>query len=229
VRTAGKHSKFGVPAFEADELAELARRAGASVVGLHAHTGSGILNAANWTETCRSLIELAQKFPATRYIDLGGGLGVPEHAGQAEVDLSALDAGISALKREFPRFEIWMEPGRYLVARAGVLVARVTQLKGKGDVQYVGIETGMNALIRPALYGSHHDMWNLTRLADDASHMVNVVGPICESADVLGTERSLPRCREGDVILIANTGAYGRAMSSSYNLRPPPAEFIVDS
>ncbi len=119
-------------------------------------------------------------------VDLGGGIGVPEQLGHGEIDLGTLDRGVAELAKNFPRIEFWMEPGRFLVAKAGVLVAVVTQLKGKGDVQYVGIATGMNSLIRPALYGAHHDIRNLTRLDEPMSHRVNVVGPICESADQLG-------------------------------------------
>jgi diaminopimelate decarboxylase/aspartate kinase len=122
-----------------------------------------------------------------------------------------------------------MEPGRFLVAKAGVLVAVVTQLKGKGDVRYVGIATGMNSLIRPALYGAHHDIRNLTRLEQPLSERVNVVGPICESADILGADRWLPPTVEGDVILIGTCGAYGYAMASNYNLRPPAAEFVIET
>jgi len=108
-----------------------------------------------------------------------------------------------------------------------VLVAVVTQLKAKGDTQYVGIATGMNSLIRPALYGAHHDIRNLTRLGEPMSHRVNVVGPICESADVLGADRWLPQTAEGDVLLIANCGAYGYAMASNYNRRAPAREFVI--
>jgi diaminopimelate decarboxylase/aspartate kinase len=103
----------------------------------------------------------------------------------------------------------------------------VTQLKGKGAVQYVGIATGMNSLIRPALYGSHHEIVNLTRFGEPGTDVYNIVGPICESADYLGHERLLPRTHEGDVLLIANAGAYGHAMSSNYNLREPAPEVIV--
>jgi diaminopimelate decarboxylase/aspartate kinase len=227
VRTAGVHSKFGVPIAEADELAALVRDAGARVVGLHAHTGSGIFDVSNWTETGALLAELAERFPSVSVIDLGGGIGVPEQLGQAEIDLAALGAGVAELKRQFPKIQFWMEPGRFLVAKAGVLVAVVTQLKGKGDVQYVGIATGMNSLIRPALYGAHHDIRNLTRLDEPSSHRVNVVGPICETADQLGADRWLPPTFEGDVLLIDTCGAYGYAMASNYNLRPPAQEFMI--
>ena len=99
--------------------------------------------------------------------------------------------------------------------------------QGKGEVRYVGVTTGMNSLIRPALYGAHHEILNLTRLDDLATEVVNVVGPICESGDTLGTDRLLPPTQEGDVLLIATAGAYGRAMSSTYNLREPAKEFLI--
>ena len=228
VRTGGVHSKFGVPLGEADELVALTQSAAVRVTGLHAHTGSGVFNVDNWTETGALLGELAARFPHVTVVDLGGGIGVPEQLGHGEIDLSALDRGVAALAARFPHIEFWMEPGRFLVAKAGVLVAVVTQLKGKGDVQYVGVATGMNSLIRPALYGAHHDIRNLTRLEEPMSHRVNVVGPICESADQLGSDRWLPQTREGDVLLIANCGAYGRVMGSNYNLRPPAAEFMIE-
>ena len=227
VRTAGVHTKFGVPISEADELVALTHAAGARVTGLHAHTGSGIFDVANWTETGVQLAELAKRFSDVAVVDLGGGLGVPDQLGHSEIDLAVLDRGIADLARKYPHLEFWMEPGRFLVSKAGVLVALVTQLKGKGDVHYVGIATGMNSLIRPALYGAHHDIRNLTRLDDPMSHRVNVVGPICESADQLGADRWLPDTREGDVILLANCGAYGYVMSSNYNRRSPAREFMI--
>jgi bifunctional diaminopimelate decarboxylase / aspartate kinase len=227
VRTAGAHSKFGVPAAEADELAALTRACDARVVGLHAHTGSGILEVANWVETGALLARLAQQFPDVAIIDLGGGIGVPEQVGHSGIDLAALDAGVARLKQQFRGIEFWMEPGRFLVAKAGVLVAVVTQLKGKGEMRYVGIATGMNSLIRPALYGAHHDIRNLTRLEEALTDKVTIVGPICETADQLGSDRWLPPTAEGDVLLLANCGAYGYAMGSNYNRRPPAAEFVL--
>jgi bifunctional diaminopimelate decarboxylase / aspartate kinase len=227
VRTAGVHTKFGVPIRDADELVQMTHDAGVRVTGLHAHTGSGIFDVANWTETGALLGELARRFPQVTVIDLGGGIGVPEQAGHSEIDLGRLDRAVAELARDFPHIEFWMEPGRFLVAKAGVLVAVVTQLKGKGDVQYVGIATGMNSLIRPALYGAHHDIRNLSRLGEPMSHRVNVVGPICESADQLGADRWLPATAEGDVLLIATCGAYGYAMSSYYNRRAAAREFMI--
>jgi bifunctional diaminopimelate decarboxylase / aspartate kinase len=158
---------------------------------------------------------------------VGGGLGVPERLGQQGLILPQFADVLAKLKAAHPSITFWIEPGRYLVAEAGVLVAQVTQLKGKGEVRYVGVATGMNSLIRPALYGAHHEILNLTRIAELATEVVNVVGPICESGDQLGMDRLLPPTQEGDVLLIATAGAYGRAMSSTYNLREPAPEFMI--
>jgi len=229
VRTGGAHAKFGVPLSDLDELARLAQAGGVRIVGLHAHTGSGVFNVANWTETGELLGGLAQRFPDVRVVDLGGGIGVPDHAGDPGLDFKALDDGIAALKAKFPHIEFWMEPGRFLVARAGVLVAQVTQLKGKGRVGYVGVATGMNSLIRPALYGAYHEVVNLTRLEEPACNRVTVVGPICETADELALDRLLPPCQAGDVLLFDVCGAYGYAMASNYNLRAPAREVSLES
>jgi diaminopimelate decarboxylase/aspartate kinase len=228
VRTAGTRSKFGVPIAELPALAHEARAAGARITGLQAHVGSGIFDVTSWEHTGRLLAAAARGLEDVRVIDVGGGLGVPERADQPGVDLARLDTLLAAVRAGHPHLEVWLEPGRYLVAAAGVLLARVTQLKQKaGGVRFVGVATGMNSLIRPALYGSYHEIANLTRLDEPATELVNVVGPICESADVLGHDRLLPVTQPGDVLLIANTGAYGHAMSSHYNLRDPAEELIL--
>jgi bifunctional diaminopimelate decarboxylase / aspartate kinase len=227
VRTAGAHAKFGVPVGDLERLAQEARKAGAKVVGLQAHVGSGIFDVTTWQRTARQLAGVAPKFDAVRAIDIGGGLAVPERSDQPGLDLTKLQALLAAVSAEHPQLQLWLEPGRYLVAPAGVLLARVTQLKSKGEVRYIGIATGMNSLIRPALYGAYHEIANLTRSTEPATELVNIVGPICESADVLGHDRLLPPTREGDVILIANAGAYGHCMSSHYNLREPAEELVL--
>jgi diaminopimelate decarboxylase/aspartate kinase len=196
-------------------------------VGLQAHVGSGVFDVSSWQNTARLLAQGAQDFPDVAVLDIGGGLGVPEHRDQAGLDLAKLDALLLAVRAEYPQFELWLEPGRYLVAEAGVLLTRVTQLKTKGGMRFVGVTTGMNSLIRPALYGSYHEIANLTREDEPATEVVSVVGPICESADVLGHDRLLPMTSEGEVLVIANTGAYGHAMSSHYNLRSPADELFI--
>ncbi len=227
VKTAGVHSKFGVPRFEVDELVRLIDAAGAEVVGIHAHSGSGILDPDNWRAVASELVQIAERFPSVKTIDLGGGLGVPEKPGDKSFDLERLDETLGEIRNAYPQYKLWLEPGRYLVARAGVLLTRVTQTKGKGDMQYVGVGTGMNSLIRPALYGSYHEIVNLSRADEAPSETVTVVGPICETGDRLGSDRLLPPTAEGDVILIANAGAYGYVMSSRYNRRDVATEIVL--
>jgi diaminopimelate decarboxylase/aspartate kinase len=227
VRTAGAHSKFGVPLFEMADLRAAADAAGARIVGLHAHTGSGNFDVPMWIETAAVLAGAAAELPDVETLDLGGGLGVPDRAGRPPIELAALDAALQGFREAHPRYELWLEPGRYMVADAGALLARVTQLKGKGAVRYLGVATGMNSLIRPALYGAHHEIHNLSRLDQADEHMFTIVGPICETGDVLGRDRLLPPSREGDVLLVANAGAYGRVMSSHYNLREPATELVL--
>jgi len=227
VRTAGSQSKFGVTPDELERLGMLAREVGTRIIGFHAHVGSGILTPETWSETAFFLASLADSFPDLRILNLGGGLGVPERPGALPLDVADVAEALSLFKKAHPRFALWMEPGRYLVAEAGVLLARVTQVKRKGALHYVGVETGMNSLIRPALYGSYHDIVNLTRLDAPMTITADVVGPICETGDVLGRSRRLPETYEGDVLLIATAGAYGHVMSSRYNLREPAAETML--
>lgn len=227
VKTAGVHSKFGVPRFEVDELVGLVSAAGAEVIGIHAHSGSGVLDPDNWREVAAELIKVAQRFPGVETLDLGGGLGIPEKPGDKPLNLDRLSQALAEIKTAYPNYRLWLEPGRFLVAQAGVLLTHVTQVKGKGDMRYVGVGTGMNSLIRPALYGAYHEIVNLTRMEEPAAESVTIVGPICETGDRLGSDRLLPRCREDDVILIANTGAYGSVMSSNYNRRKVDTELVI--
>ena len=228
VRTGGERSKFGIAVAEAAEVASRAAAVGARIVGLHAHAGSGVLDVANWTHVGEVLIGLRGVFPDAKVFDLGGGLGVPDRLGGDTLDLHNLDAALAALRAKLGEVELWLEPGRFVIAEAGVLLARVTQLKSKGASAYVGVATGMNSLIRPALYGAHHEIVNLSRLGEEPLAVYDVVGPICETGDVLGHDRVLPAAtREGDVLLIATAGAYGASMASNYNLRPPAEEFLL--
>ncbi len=228
VRTGGSGSKFGLPVDQLDAFLRLADAHGVIVRGLHAHLGSGILDGAHWGEVYAQLASLAERIGSVSFIDIGGGLGVPSHPGEAALDVAELDRVLREVKAAYPHYQLWMEPGRYLVADAGVLLARVTQQKGKGALRYLGIDTGMNSLIRPALYDAWHEIVNLTRLDEPASGLFQIVGPICESGDVLGTDRRLPEALEGDVMLVAQAGAYGKVMSSPYNLRDEAEEIVLD-
>lgn len=228
VRTGGSSSKFGLPTADIEAFLALARKAGASVTCLHAHLGSGVLDAGHWPEVYAQLAALAQGIDGVEAINIGGGLGVPVHPGEIPLDLAELDAALAEVKRAYPQFALWMEPGRYPVADAGVLLATVTQSKHKGSRNYLGVDAGMHNLLRPALYDAWHEIVNLDRLDEVADTLYQVVGPICETGDVLGADRRLPESREGDVMLIAQTGAYGAVMASNYNLRAAADEVVIE-
>lgn len=228
VRTGGTGSKFGLPVEQLDAFLRLADLHGVTVRGLHAHLGSGILDAGHWAEVYAQLASLAERIGSVAFLDIGGGLGVPSHPGEARLDMVALDKVLREVKAAYPHYQLWMEPGRYLVADAGVLLTRVTQQKGKGALRYLGVDTGMNSLIRPALYEAWHEIVNLSRLDEQATALYQVVGPICESGDVLGEDRRMPEASEGDVVLVAQAGAYGKVMSSPYNMRDEAEEVILE-
>jgi diaminopimelate decarboxylase/aspartate kinase len=226
VITSGADSKFGISLDQLQRVRDTLAARNCRVVGLHAHTGSGVTYADVWREQLDRFLAVLPQFPDVRIIDLGGGLGVPDRRGKPGFDLARLDELLADTAAKHG-VEIWLEPGRYLASECGVLLARVTQLKTKSQYHYLGLSTGMNSLIRPALYGAYHDIVNLSRLGQKANRHYRVVGPICESGDVLGESRFLPVTREGDIILIANAGAYGRVMSSHYNRRPPAEEVTL--
>jgi len=193
---------------------------------MHAHIGSGILDPRAWTDAGHRLASLLPSFPEVRWLDLGGGLGVPDRPGQPALSLEAMEPLLAGL-REASGMRLRMEPGRFLVSSAGVLVAPVTQVRSKGGVHFAGLATGMNSLLRPALYGAWHTIHNLSREGEAARQYWQIVGPICETADVLGRDRWIPDPRPGDVLLIENAGAYGAVMGSRYNLREPAAEHVL--
>jgi diaminopimelate decarboxylase/aspartate kinase len=227
VCTGGNESKFGITLDNLEKAIALTTAHHISVIGLHAHSGSGILSPDLWQQTALMLAAEMSRFPEVKIINLGGGLGIVDKPGQQALDMAALNDSLMGVKSRYPQLAIWLEPGRFFVAESGVILAKVTQQKSKGKVNFVGIETGMNSLIRPALYGAYHDIVNLSRLNEEKTGFAHVVGPICESSDTLGYDRLLPKTEENDIILIANTGAYGHCMASSYNLRPPAEEIVI--
>jgi len=236
VRTGGARSKFGVSVDQLVSNLPLIRALSIKVVGLHIHAGSGVFDVDNWRKNAEMLTSLLPHFPEVRYLNLGGGLGVPYRPGEAPLDLHALSRTLREWREDHAAalrgIEVWMEPGRFIVADAGVLLARVTQLKEKSQKRFVGVSTGMNSLIRPALYDAYHHIINLSRLdicSTELLQLCDVVGHIYESSDVLGRDRWLPSStEEGDTILIATAGAYGYCMSSQYNLRTPAREVVFE-
>lgn len=229
VRTGGKDSKFGLPAARVDEFVRLATELGSRVVGLHAHLGSGVETSQHWRLMCDELAGFARRIGSVQVIDIGGGLPIPYSADDEPFDLDAWAAGLAEVKAVHPAFRLAIEPGRYLVAESGVLLAHATQVIEKDGIRRVGLDSGMNVLMRPALYDAWHDIENLSRLDAPADAVFDVVGPICESSDVFGRRRRLPGdTAPGDVMLVADAGAYGYVMSNTYNQRELPREDAIE-
>ncbi|WP_448122666.1 bifunctional aspartate kinase/diaminopimelate decarboxylase [Stenotrophomonas riyadhensis] len=229
VRTGGKDSKFGLPIARVDEFVRAATELGTRVVGLHAHLGSGVETAQHWRLMCDELAGFARRIGSVQTIDIGGGLPIPYSDEDEPFDLDAWAEGLAEVKALHPAFRLAIEPGRFLVAESGVLLTHATQVVEKDGVRRVGLDAGMNTLMRPALYDAWHDIENLSRQGGYAEAAFDVVGPICESSDVFGKRRKLPvSTAPDDVMLIADAGAYGYVMSNTYNQRAMPREDVIE-
>lgn len=225
VTLAGEESKFGMFLNDAIKAYRLAKSNGVKEFGIHAMMGSNVLNPDYFLKIAELLKEQAKVIEGEvgikiSYFDMGGGFGIPYKPGEKPLDLNRL----SALRGFFPG-ELWVEPGRFIVGNAGYLLTRVTEVKKKGNRTYIGVDVGMNVLIRPMLYNAYHHI--ITCNEGEGSEIVDVVGPICENTDKLAINRELPRVKEGDLLVILNAGAYVYSMSSNYNGRLRPAEVVV--
>ena len=229
VNTGGLEAKFGLPAQRVEEFVHAARQLDVRITGLHAHLGSGIETVDHWRRVVDELGGFARRIGSVEVIDIGGGLPIPYSDDDEPFDLAAWAQGLASIKAVHPMFELAIEPGRFLVGEAGVLLAHATQVVDKDGIRRVGLDAGMNALIRPALYDAWHDILNLSRLDAPTDGEFDVVGPICESSDVFGRRVKLPAATApGDAMLVADAGAYGYSMASEYNLRALPAEDVLE-
>ena len=215
----------------------MAQRAGVSGYGIQMHIGSGIMDVSNYVKAVNRLLEIAHHVTEStgisfEFIDVGGGIGVPYHPEEEEIELDAFIGTLfSFIKQKLDEYklgkpEIWLEPGRYIVAESGILVTRVTTLKQSPGREFVGVDAGFNTLVRPAMYGSYHHILNASGI-DRPEKPYDVYGPLCESGDIFTRNRQISEVKEGDVLAIMNAGAYGYSMSSNYNSRPRPAEVMV--
>ncbi|HEX9863086.1 MAG TPA: diaminopimelate decarboxylase [Candidatus Bathyarchaeia archaeon] len=238
VITAGKQSKFGVWEEDALEAYSTAKNAGVERFGIHMHVGSGILDVEPYVLALENLLSIAklvheQVGVGFEFINMGGGLGVPYKPEDKELNLELFsDILLALFKRRiaeygFGRPIFCVEPGRYLVCDASVLLTAVNTVKTTPFKKFVGVDAGFNTLVRPAMYGSYHPVVVANKLNSPEEETVDVVGPICESGDVLARDRLLPKIAEGDLLAVLNAGAYGFAMSSQYNARPRAAEVLV--
>ncbi|MDE0027343.1 MAG: diaminopimelate decarboxylase [Spirochaetaceae bacterium] len=238
VITGGPESKFGIDWEMADEARSLAAAGRLRIAGVHCHIGSGVLQAERFVEAVTNLLTVARRFPDLETVNFGGGIGIPYRRGDRELAVDRLGALLTA---EYDRFcaaygarpALCLEPGRFLVARSGTLLCRVTAVNQARKYLFAGTDSGFNHLVRPAMYGSYHHIEPVEPRAGEPRETV-LTGNICESGDVFTRDeegivpRALPPLEEGDLVAIRDAGAYGFAMASRYNSFPLPAEVLVE-
>ncbi len=236
--TAGPESKFGLWEEEVIQAYAIAQRARVGRFGIHMHIGSGILDLEPYVAAVEKLLSIAKRVHQEvgidfEFIDIGGGLGVPYKPEDKELDLSEFSSKVVSLfKNKVKEYGLgkpflFVEPGRYLVCDASILLTTVNTVKVTPAHKYVGVDAGFNTLIRPTMYGSYHPILVANKLDKADKETYDVAGPICESGDLLAKDRQLPEIAEGDLLAVLNAGAYGFSMSSQYNSRPRAAEVMI--
>ncbi|MDA0379096.1 MAG: diaminopimelate decarboxylase [Bacteroidetes bacterium] len=232
VITAGEKSKFGIPVEQIETIHALARQHDLRIAGLHQHIGSGIMSTETLWKAISVILDASRSFDQLRFINVGGGLGIPYRPGEQPLDMTSFDRLIVAPLKAFiashpsSNLQIWFEPGRFFTAESGVLLARVNTVKEGTHRTFAGTDSGMNHLVRPAMYGAYHHVVNLTR-PDGPERVYDVVGNICESSDFFAKDRAVAELREGDIIGVLDAGAYGMSMTTRYNMRSEPAEIWI--
>lgn len=225
-----EYSKFGIPLAQLGTARAIADTYQLNVNGLHIHTGSDIVDVDVFMQGAERLFAAAQHFDQLQFIDFGSGFKVKYREDDKSTDLPELgrrlSAAFTAFCREYGRpLAMWFEPGKFIVSASGQLLARVNVVKENPNVTFVGIDTGLNHLIRPMMYDAYHEIKNLSNPEGEPKHYT-VVGYICET-DTFASHRLLPEVRPGDVLAIRNAGAYGFGMASNYNGRLRPAEVLI--
>ncbi|HZY44213.1 MAG TPA: diaminopimelate decarboxylase [Anaerolineae bacterium] len=230
IATGGHRSKFGLDLDEARSvLAQSDRFPRLNVTGLHMHIGSQLATADRTVEALKKLLDLAQDH-SIQMLDIGGGFPVRYHPTDDypdPIEFANMIFHTLASPLASRPLQLIIEPGRSIVADAGALIAEVQYVKQRESRRIIVINASMTELIRPALYDAYHHIV-AAQPRDDTHALADIVGPVCESADVLGIDREFPEIRRGDRVMIMTTGAYGSSMASNYNSRPRPAEVMVD-
>ena len=231
ISTGLREHKFGVDIHGAEEIyCRAAKLPGVVLEGVSCHIGSQLLTIDPLLEAAEKAIGLTLRLQSEglpiRNLDLGGGLGVPYKPRDRAVDIRGFVAQLR------PRIEplnltLMLEPGRSIVAEAGILLTRVLLVKQNGEKTFVIVDAAMNDLIRPALYHAHHEIVPLKDNATGARVIADVVGPVCETGDFFARDRELPILATGDLVAIRTAGAYGFVLASNYNSRPRPCELMV--
>ena len=233
VITGSKGAKFGIPLDEVINTYARAKDLGFKIKGIHAHIGSGGQIVEPFMDMMEVLINLVNEIKELGidldFIDMGGGIGVPYRPQEEEMDVGELAMNLTDMIQEETDIKtIILEPGRYIVCDAVVLLTGVNDVKDAGIKKYVGCDAGFNTLIRPAMYDSYHHVALANKFGKACTQKYDVVGPICESGDYLAHDRVLPEPVEGDIVAVYNAGAYGFSMSSNYNSRPLCREVLVN-
>ncbi len=230
ISTGLRRHKFGVDIARAEEMYLAARRHRTiEMAGISCHIGSQIMQVEPFLEALDRLLDLAARLRNAgiplRYLDLGGGLGVPYRPGETRPDPADYVRRIQALLRGRD-YTVLLEPGRSIVAEAGVLLTRVLYCKQNGTKNFIVVDAAMNDLLRPALYGSHHEIEAVVKRRGKGC-VADVVGPVCETGDFLARDRAMPHVEPGDLLAIRTAGAYGSVQGSNYNSRVKPPEVLV--
>jgi diaminopimelate decarboxylase len=230
ISTGHEKSKFGIPIDQIDLLKSIIQENSIKIKTLHIHTGSDIKDADVFVHGIKVLTELVPHFPDLEVIDLGGGFKVPYEPEDEETDIALIASKLKKyldthLFNKGKQYQLWFEPGKYLVSECGYLVTKVNVLKDNGAQIFAGVNSGLNHLIRPMMYDAYHHIVNLTNQQAEEK-VYTVTGNICET-DTFATDRLLHEVREGDYLVFYNAGAYGFEMSSNYNSRYKPAEVLV--
>lgn len=231
VITGGPKSKFGITLEDVPEALRLAHAYGLSITGIQQHIGSNVLDVAVFTAAARTLLSTARAFPDLAHIDFGGGLGIPYEPGEKQLNLTRVGKEFRELTQAFERalgrsVSYAMEPGRFIVAESGTLLASVVDLKRTSERTFVGVNSGFNQLVRHAMYGAYHPIENLSARRG-RKVPVTIAGNVCESGDVFAVDRLMPLPERGDILAIRIAGAYGFSMASTFNLRALPNEVLL--
>ncbi|NOT51571.1 MAG: diaminopimelate decarboxylase [Chitinophagaceae bacterium] len=230
ISTGHSASKFGVPLEDIQEVLKVQQQTNLPIRTLHIHTGSEIKDVGVFAKGIEILFEAAQHFPELEVIDLGGGFKIPYMPGEEGTDIELLGKKVKDEFDEYEKkygkhFQVWFEPGKFLVSEAGYFITKVNVLKHSGEISFAGVDSGLNHFIRPMFYGAYHEIENISNPNGEKKNY-NVVGNICET-DTFAENRLLPEVREGDHLVFRNAGAYGFEMSSHYNSRFKPAEVMI--
>ncbi len=235
--TGGPLSKFGIMEEEAVRVYNLAKDLGFKPVGIHTHIGSGILDPEPFMLAVKALMDIASRVKEGTgikfdFIDFGGGIGIPYTPDESRLDIKTFAEKITNLYKDklneygLGKPTMCIEPGRYLVGDASILLTKVNTIK-QSYRKFIGVDAGFNTLLRPTMYGSYHHVVSANNPLAEPTQKIDIAGDVCESGDLFARDRPMPDIEEGEVLAILNAGAYAFSMSSQYNSRPKAAEVLV--